>query len=143
MLSKLQIDAIKPTSKTQKIHDSELLYLFVSPTGRKTWKVLYTLDGKKSTITLGEYPKVLNAKDARLRRDEIKKQISEGINPTEQKRQEKIKDLSEMSFADLIRLYMEKVTPHKRGGTVEVTVWRMSEVEAWIEEQADIATMEA
>lgn len=24
-----------------------------------------------------------------------------------------------------------------------VTVWRMSEVEAWIEEQADIATMEA
>ena len=122
MLSKLQIDAIKPTSKTQKIHDSELLYLFVSPTGRKTWKVLYTLDGKKSTITLGEYPKVLNAKDARLRRDEIKKQISEGINPTEQKRQEKIKDLSEMSFADLIRLYMEKVTPHKRGGAVEVTV---------------------
>ena len=122
MLSKLQIDAIKPTSKTQKIHDSELLYLFVSPTGRKTWKVLYTLDGKKSTITLGEYPKVLNAKDARLRRDEIKKQISEGINPTEQKRQEKIKDLSEMSFSDLIRLYMEKVTPHKRGGAVEVTV---------------------
>ena len=122
MLSKLQIDAIKPTSKTQKIHDSELLYLFVSPTGRKTWKVLYTLDGKKNTITLGEYPKVLNAKDARLRRDEIKKQISEGINPTEQKRQSRLKDLSEMSFSDLIRLYMEKVTPHKKGGAVEVTV---------------------
>ncbi|MEK5760321.1 Arm DNA-binding domain-containing protein, partial [Acinetobacter variabilis] len=68
MLSKLQIDAIKPTSKLQKINDSEMLYLFVSPTGRKTWKVLYTLDGKKNTITLGEYPKVLNAKDARLRR---------------------------------------------------------------------------
>jgi len=122
MLSKLQIDAIKPTPKLQKINDSEMLYLFVSPTGRKTWKVLYTLDGKKNTITLGEYPKVLNAKDARLRRDEIKKQISEGINPTEQKRLDKIKDLSEMSFADLIRIYMEKVTPHKKGGTVEVTV---------------------
>ena len=122
MLSKLQIDAIKPTSKLQKIHDSEMLYLFVSPTGRKTWKVLYTLDGKKNTITLGEYPKVLSAKDARLRRDEIKKQVSEGINPTEQKRQEKIKDLSEMSFADLIRLYMEKVTPHKRGGRVETII---------------------
>lgn len=122
MLSKLQIDAIKPTSKLQKIHDSEMLYLFVSPTGRKTWKVLYTLDGKKNTITLGEYPTVLSAKDARLRRDEIKKQVSEGINPTEQKRQEKIKDLSEMSFADLIRLYMEKVTPHKRGGRVETVI---------------------
>ena len=122
MLSKLQIDAIKPTHKLQKINDSEMLYLFVSPTGRKTWKVLYTLDGKKNTITLGEYPTVLNAKDARLRRDEIKKQISEGINPTEQKRLDKIKDLSEMSFADLIRIYMEKVTPHKKGGTVEVTV---------------------
>ncbi len=122
MLSKLQIDAIKPTPKLQKINDSEMLYLFVSPTGRKTWKVLYTLDGKKNTITLGEYPTVLNAKDARLRRDEIKKQISEGINPTEQKRLDKIKDLSEMSFADLIRIYMEKVTPHKKGGTVEVTV---------------------
>ena len=59
MLSKLQIDAIKPTPKLQKINDSEMLYLFVSPTGRKTWKVLYTLDGKKNTITLGEYPTVL------------------------------------------------------------------------------------
>ena len=122
MLSKLQIDAIKPSSKLQKINDSEMLYLFVSPTGRKTWKVLYTLDGKKNTITLGEYPKVLNAKDARLRRDEIKKQISEGIHPTEQKRQDKIKDLSDMSFADLIQLYAEKVTPHKRGGRVEVVI---------------------
>lgn len=122
MLSKLQIDAIKPTSKLQKINDSEMLYLFVSPTGRKTWKVLYTLDGKKNTITLGEYPKVLNAKDARLRRDEIKKQISEGIHPTEQKRQDKIKDLSDMAFADLIQLYAEKVTPHKRGGRVETVI---------------------
>ena len=122
MLSKLQIDAIKPSNKLQKINDSEMLYLFVSPTGRKTWKVLYTLGGKKNTITLGEYPKVLNAKDARLRRDEIKKQISEGLNPTEQKRQSKLKDLSEMSFSDLIRLYMENVTPHKKGGGVEVTV---------------------
>ena len=43
-----------------------MLYLFVSPTGRKTWKVLYTLYSKKDTITLGEYPKVLNAKDARV-----------------------------------------------------------------------------
>ncbi|ENV06147.1 hypothetical protein F967_01117 [Acinetobacter sp. CIP 102637] len=64
----------------------------------------------------------MNAKDARLRRDEIKKQVSEGVNPTEQKRLEKLKDLSEMSFADLIRIYMEKVTPHKRGGRVETII---------------------
>ncbi|MEB3766371.1 site-specific integrase [Acinetobacter sp. MD2] len=122
MLTKMQIDAIKTTSKIQKIHDSEMLYLFVSPTGRKTWKVLFTLDGKKNTITLGEYPKVLNAKDARLRRDEIKKLVAEGTNPTEQKRQDRLQDLSKMSFADLINLYAEKVTPHKRGGRVETVI---------------------
>uniref|UniRef100_UPI0028A12352 Arm DNA-binding domain-containing protein n=1 Tax=Acinetobacter schindleri TaxID=108981 RepID=UPI0028A12352 len=81
MLTVKQIEAIQPcTDKTVKNFDSELLYLFTSTTGRKVWKVIYTFNRKKNTTTLGEYP-IFSAKEARLKRDEIKKQIAEGIDP--------------------------------------------------------------
>lgn len=83
MLTVKQIEAIQPLDdKTVKNFDSELLYLFTSTTGRKVWKVIYTFNGKKNTTTLGEYP-IFSAKEARLKRDEIKKQIAEGIDPNQ------------------------------------------------------------
>ena len=47
MLTKQQAEAIKPTDKLIKKCDGHMLYLFISPTGKKVWKVLYTFEGKK------------------------------------------------------------------------------------------------
>jgi len=44
MLTVKLIEAIQPLDdKTVKNFNSELLYLFTSTTGRKVWKVIYTL----------------------------------------------------------------------------------------------------
>lgn len=48
-----------------------MLYIFTSPIGKKSWKVLYTQKGKKLTITLGKHP-ILSIKDAWFKQDKIK-----------------------------------------------------------------------
>lgn len=121
MLTVKQIEAIQPLAdKTVKNFDSELLYLFTSTTGRKVWKVIYTFNGKKNTTTLGEYP-IFSAKEARLKRDEIKKQIAEGIDPNQKKKADKIQKLSCISFGELITKYIDEVAPSHKGADKEIS----------------------
>lgn len=50
--------AAKPEAKIYRLSDMGGLYLEVLPSGRKTFRVQYRLDGKQLTLTLGEYPAV-------------------------------------------------------------------------------------
>lgn len=72
--------AIKPTDKPQKVADGEGLHLFVSPTGAKVWRVAFRVDGKPQTKSLGPYPAVGLA-EARQKRDTIKAQLRDGVDP--------------------------------------------------------------
>lgn len=118
MFTKQQIDAIKPTEKLQKHADGDMLYIFTPPTGKKVWKVLFTLDGKKGTVTIGNYP-TISIKDARLKRDEIKLMLANGINPSQKKKDEKLKILSSMAFEELLNFYIREVTPTHKGARWE------------------------
>lgn len=121
MLTVKQIEAIQPRAdKTVKNFDSELLYLFTSTTGRKVWKVIYTFNGKKNTTTLGEYP-IFSAKEARLKRDEIKKQIAEGMDPNQKKKADKIQKLSCISLGELITKYIADIAPSHKGADKEIS----------------------
>ncbi len=48
----------KPTGKTCKLSDERGLYLEVSPTGSKWWRLKYRFDGKEKRLALGVYPDV-------------------------------------------------------------------------------------
>ena len=78
----------KPTGKPQKLADTEGLYLFISPTGGKLWRMDYRFAGKRKTLSFGKYP-TIGLKDARTRRDEAKKILADGIDPSEQKKAQK------------------------------------------------------
>lgn len=121
MLTKQQIDALKPKERLCKTSDGDMLYIFTSPTGRKSWKVLYTFEGKKGTLTLGEYP-IVSIRDARLKRDAIKAQLANGINPNQEKKTAKQKRLFSMSFGELLEQYLEVVTPTHKGAKQEKSV---------------------
>lgn len=121
MLTKQQIEALKPKERLYKISDGDMLYIFTSPTGRKSWKVLYTFEGKKGTLTLGEYP-IISIKDARLKRDTIKAQLANGTNPNQEKKLAKQKRLGSMSFGELLEQYLELVTPTHKGAKQEKSV---------------------
>ena len=64
------------------------MYLYISPSGTKSWRLDYTFGGKRSTLTIGQYPLVKLAK-ARIKRSEIKQMLMDGINPSEVKKARK------------------------------------------------------
>lgn len=114
-----QIDCIEPVpNKIIKTFDSELLYIFTSHTGRKTWKVIYTFNGNKNTTTLGEYP-ILRPKEARTKRDEIKRMLIDGIDPNKKKKKDQLDKMATMSFSELLKKYIAQVIPTHKGGVKE------------------------
>lgn len=78
----------KPGAKPAKLFDERGLFLIVTPVGGKWWRLRYTFDGKEKLLSLGVYPDV-GLKDARERRDNARKLIAEGINPSESRKAQK------------------------------------------------------
>lgn len=80
----------KPADKPYKMAAGEGMYLLINPTGSKLWRLKYRLDGKEKTLSLGAYPTVSLAQ-ARLKREEAKQKINDGVDPNELKQQQRIK----------------------------------------------------
>lgn len=78
----------KPSKKATKLFDDRGLYLLISPTGGKWWRLKYRFDGRERKIALGVYPDV-SLKDARDRRDEARKLLVNGIDPSENRKAQK------------------------------------------------------
>lgn len=67
----------KPRDKAYKLFDGFGMYLAVLPSGVKSWRMAYRLDGKPQTATIGPYPLVTLAA-ARVKRDEIRLALLNG-----------------------------------------------------------------
>ncbi|MDR1519041.1 MAG: Arm DNA-binding domain-containing protein, partial [Planctomycetota bacterium] len=83
------INNLKATGKIHKHADGRGLYIHVSPSGGKLWRMFYRFDGKAKVASFGVYPAV-GLKLARERRDEAKELLARGIDPAEHKRDMKI-----------------------------------------------------
>ena len=84
-------NAICPPDKKQaRFADSVGMYLQVSPAGSKRWFLKYRVGGKEKQLALGSYPDV-SLKSARLARDAAKLQKSEGTDPVQVRKLEKLK----------------------------------------------------
>lgn len=83
-LTDIVVRNIKATPKQQKLSDERGLYLLVSPTG-KYWRFDYRFAGKRKTLSMGVYPDTA-LKVARDRRDEARKLLALGIDPSENRR---------------------------------------------------------
>lgn len=71
----------KPGSKAVRLFDGGGLYLEVAPSGGKWWRLKYRHGGKEKRLSLGVYPET-PLKDARARRDEARKLLANGIDPS-------------------------------------------------------------
>jgi integrase len=65
--------------------DERGLYLLVQPDGARWWRLDFSLNRKRRTMSLGVYPDV-ELGDARKERDRLRKLISAGIDPVKQRR---------------------------------------------------------
>lgn len=75
--------------KARKISDGGGLVLDVRPTGAGWWRLRYWRNGREGMLSLGTYPTVSLA-DARGRRDDARKQIAAGADPSVQRKEEKL-----------------------------------------------------
>jgi len=78
----------KPGPKVIRIADMSGLSLEISPSGGKRWRFRYRVKGKANMISLGVYPDV-TLKDARERRDEARRLLTQGLDPARVRESEK------------------------------------------------------
>lgn len=88
MFTELQLKALKPTGKAQKVFEGGGFYIFVSPVGAKIFRLDYTFAGKRKTLTLGKYP-ALSLLDARDRVNKARQLLEKGEDPSDKKKAEK------------------------------------------------------
>ncbi|EOZ2168698.1 tyrosine-type recombinase/integrase [Klebsiella quasipneumoniae] len=88
-LNARQVDAAKPREKAYKLADGAGLYLEVVPSGSRYWRMKYRFNGKEKRMAFGVYP-VVSLAQARALRDEAKKKLAEGIDPSFAKKEEKL-----------------------------------------------------
>lgn len=103
-LNDMQIRRAKPEDKPYTLGDGQGLSLLIEPNGSKSWRFRYRYAGKPKMISLGVYPTITLA-DARSRRDEARKQVAEGLNPSEIRKEQKLalQTESENAFEKIAR----------------------------------------
>lgn len=89
LLTDIQIRKAKPKDKVYTLNDGNGLSLLIDPNGSKGWRFRYRFAGKPKMISFGVYGQISLA-DARRKRDEAKKQLSDGIDPSDARKSEKI-----------------------------------------------------
>ncbi|VAV90599.1 Integrase [hydrothermal vent metagenome] len=88
-LTAIAVKAAKGKAKPYKLSDSEGLYLFVHPNGRRYWRMNYRHLGKQKTLAFGIWPDVSLA-DARGKRDSARRLLAKGTDPSDQAKLDKI-----------------------------------------------------
>lgn len=111
-LTDTAIKTAKPGVKAVKMSDSDGLYLLVQPSGGKWWRFDYRFDGKRKTLSMGVYPDV-GLKDARARRDEARRQVANGVDPSAYRKASKTARAEAVSnsFEAVAREWLTKHSP--------------------------------
>jgi len=90
-LTDVAIRKAKPSEKPTKLSDGRGLYLLINPNGSRWWRFKYRRLGKEQLLSFGVYPDVTLA-TARERREEARKLIAEGSDPSVARRTSKAAD---------------------------------------------------
>lgn len=112
-LTDTQIKQAKALNKAYKLTDGAGLYLYVSITGVKSWRIDYAkpITKKRATLTIGTYPEVSLAQ-ARTFRSEVKSNLAMGVDPTDKRKADEREALlqSNNTFAAVAEDYMSRKT---------------------------------
>lgn len=106
--------------REDKYPDGDALWLHISATS-KFWRVAYRFNGKQKGLALGGYPAVTLA-EARIARDEAKKLLSQGVDPSLQKQAEAQRRalLYDNSFYSIAEGWFKQWAADKAPHTVEL-----------------------
>mgnify|MGYP001311739426 CR=1 FL=1 len=87
-LTATEVKQAKPKDKDYKLSDEKGLFLLVKKNGAKYWRWKYRFAKKEKLLALGVFPEV-SLKEARNKRDDARKLLSNGSDPSAVKQAQK------------------------------------------------------
>ena len=120
-LTDTAIRNLKPRQKPYKKSDGEGLYLLVTPEGSRLWHLAYRFAARQKTLALGPYPVVTLAM-AREARDEAKRLLAQGVDPSEKRKADKRAAATARTFGEVADEWF--ATKRKPEGKSEATLER-------------------
>lgn len=106
-LTDVKVRSAKPAEKAYKLTDGEGMFLLIHPNGSKYWRLRYRFGGKEKMLALGVYPEI-TLSDARHKRDQARKLVAAGADPSEYKKAVKVEQQSAAnSFETVARAWHE------------------------------------
>lgn len=127
-LSPLTIKAAETQAKKNgngdKLPDGGGLYFVSEPNRSSWWRFDYRFDGKQKTLSMGTYPDT-GLQDARAKRDELRQDIAKGIDPSIQRKAERIAESGADSFEAIAREWWAHKRDTWTDGHAERTLTRL------------------
>lgn len=129
-LTDIAIKSARPREREYKLADGGGLYLLVTASGGKLWRLKFRIDGVERKLSLGKYP-ALSLGDARKARDEAKAKIAGGNDPAASKRRARVaaKLSAATTFDGVAREYIEKL---EREGLAPATISKLHWARGWL-----------
>jgi integrase len=105
------IEKLEPRETGYKVFDRSRtgLHLFVSPTGVKSWRVRYWLDGQARLYSLGQYP-IIDVKTARKLTIEAKRMVACGKDPVVERRARRVAKCARVTFSKVALEWASKAS---------------------------------
>jgi integrase len=129
-LTDTAIRQAKAEASDRKLADSKGLYLLITATGSKLWRLKYRIDGKEKKLALGSYPEV-GLKEARARRDAARQSAQAGSDPSVLKREARFakRIAAANTFGGIAEEYIAKLEAEgKAAVTTAKTRWLLSKL---------------
>lgn len=83
-LTDIKVKNAKPLDKEYKLTDGFGMFLRVTPKDSKYWQMAYRFEGKQKIFSIGVCP-AISLTDARQRRNEAKRLLTQGTDPNAKK----------------------------------------------------------
>lgn len=124
-LTDTKVRTAKPAGKPQKLFDGGGLFLLLTPTGGKLWRMKYRFGGSEKLLSLGTYPQTSLA-EARQMRDQASALLAKGIDPSVTKKAQKAAGSQETeTFEVIAREWFAKFSPSWASSHAKTTIRRL------------------
>jgi len=108
MLTDTALRKLKPKAAPYKVSDRDGMYVTVSRVGTITFRYDYRLNGRRETLTLGQYGTGgISLALARERLIDARKAVADGRSPAQEKQREKRRLSQAKNFAEFTEVWLE------------------------------------
>ncbi|PTR04941.1 integrase [Nitrosomonas nitrosa] len=105
MLTDKKIKELKWNDKDEMLTDSPNLHLLLTRTA-KLWRCRFSFNGTQKILSLGKYPHV-SIFDARAKRDDVLRLLAQGIDPSKERKKEKIEAKGGNFFSSIAQEWLQ------------------------------------